>query len=118
MPLFKVHLQEGSKRDTKDFRANSYQDILGFFSKVSTMQVVKISQIVYESLSDNRADTPSNYDSMCRAFISNKENNLSSQIFIPHIRATLTEDDLIDAIKKHLLVKDSSVTSVTAISRY
>ena len=118
MPLYHVALKQGSRRDTKPIRAKSVNDILAFFKKISTYQVIKISEILYEANDDKREDNPLKYDSMARVFVSNKISNLSTQLYIPHVSVDVTEKELIEAIQIHLLVKDKPITSITSLARY
>ncbi len=113
MPLYKVTLKQGSRTHTIDqpVEAKSLQDCKDFFNATTTMQIIRIMEIVYDKDFDKRSDNPSDYYNEAKIIYGNKENILTAQFRLPCVK-TSAVSDLPTLIKNHLEIDGFAVDTV------
>ena len=111
MPLYRVQLKQGSRTIVNHIEAKSVSNVLGFFNKISTMQVSEILEIKYQDKTTPPIDD-FNYKKLFKGFIRNEEAGISKQIVIQNIKKNINEKDIYKACKQFLEIGSQKVTGV------
>ena len=109
MPKYRVQLKQGKRTITEYIEAKDLNSLLAFYNTISTMQVSGVLKVEYENKSLPPVDD-FNYYSIVKVFARN--NNRQAKQFIFHnVKPSVSETDLINAIKSNLEINGFSVDS-------
>lgn len=110
MPKYRVQLKQGSRTITEHLEAKSLNDLLSFYSLLSTAKVTEVLKVEYEDTTKQPIDDM-NYFPVAKVFVCNTANKISKQVMIHNVKPTKNTDDLINACKMYLEINGVSVTS-------
>ena len=111
MPLYRVQLKQGSRTIVNHIEANSVQNVLNFFNKVSTMKVSEILEVKYQDKTTPPIDD-FNYKKLFKGFIRNEDAGISKQIVLQNIKHSVNEKEIYEACKKFLEINSQKVSGV------
>jgi hypothetical protein len=109
MPLYKVQLKQGRRTITNQIEAKSVTDVVTFFETLTTMKVSEVLEVVYQKNTQPPIDD-FNYYSLYKGIIKNNL-RMSKQIVLNNVKLTVSENDIYEACKNHLLIGGSTVDS-------
>lgn len=109
MPKYRVQLKQGKRTITEYIEAKNLQALLNFYNTISTMQVSEVLKVEYEDKSNPPLDD-FNYYSIVKVFARNSNRQMRQFIF-HNVKPSISETDLINAIKTNLEINGFSVDS-------
>lgn len=112
MPIFKVTQKQGSKTFVSEFEAKSAENLITFLKAVSTAKVSSIHQVVYSDSSSAPIDD-FNYFSQFKGFVNNNDTRLSRQLLIHHIKLSVSQEELANLIRSHLVINNSKIDGIS-----
>lgn len=112
MPMYRIQLKQGSRTIVNHLEANSWEDVLAFYEKVSTMKVTEILEVKYQYNGDTLPVDDFNYRKLFKGFIRNEEQRISRQIILHNIKKTVSLKELYQYILQYLKINGFRVDSV------
>lgn len=109
--LYKVQLRQGKRVVVEEIEAKSVSDVLAFYNRITTIQVSEIWRLEYLDKSSPPSDDFSYY-SLVKLFVRNSEAKKSKQLILHNVKLSVSESDLFDAVKSHLLIDGLHVDSI------
>ena len=111
MPMYRVQLKQGSRTIVNHLEAGSWEDVLDFYNKISTMKVSEILEVKYSDSSQPPIDD-FNYKRLFKGIIRNEESHISRQIILHNIKNSVTLDELSGYIKQYLEIEGKGIDGV------
>ena len=111
MPMYRVQLKQGSRTIVNHLEAGSWEDVLNFYNKISTMKVSEILEVKYSDSSQPPIDD-FNYKRLFKGIIRNKESRISRQIILHNIKKTINSNELPVYIKQYLEIGGKKIDGV------
>lgn len=109
--LYKVQLRQGKRVVVEEIEAKSVADVLAFYNRISTMQVSEVWRLEYFDKSVPSSDDLT-YFSLVKLFVRNTDSRKSKQLILHNVKLSVSESDLFDAVKSHLLIDGLHVDSI------
>jgi len=113
MAKYKVALKQGQKTWIEYVEADSVEDILSFYSVVSTAKVIRIEKIVYEDLSGNIPVDDRNYWSLVKVVA--RRDGFSRQYIFHNVKRNLSGRDLASYMRRYLKVAGGPIEGVITV---
>ncbi len=101
MPFFQVQLKKGTKTITENVEANDYKDVLEYYYKLSTCEVIEIREWLEKKNTIKKDD--GDYVSYITCTISSQD-SVPQKIKIPKVRSNIDDNELDNFIKNSLLI--------------
>jgi len=103
MPLFQVQLKKGTKTITENVEANDYKDVLEYYYKLSTCEVIEIREWL-EKKNTIKKDDGDYIDSVSIVIKNNFKD--SSRFRLPKVKRNISDKDLDNIIQTSLTVEN------------